>query len=317
MPTLSNIRITNPVLANIAQEWPSQSDKYICERLFPKVSSSTQGGSYWKLDTDRDLFRKRDLRRAPGAKSTEVDWATSSGTYSCIQKSAVMPLPDEVKDNAQDPVLNKSFGRRLADLVLLQNELELASTLSSAVTTNTTDSTSTSAKWDNDSTDLLNVFATARETIADACGNEGNVLVCDRQVFRALRNHAQILDLVKYTGSNRDPAKVSVEALTAALDLDRILVANGHYNTSNAGQTASMSRIWGTTAYVAYVPPSPSIMEIASGYTFYWNRPGSADGWIVDMYRDESRESDMARAKSHIDQSVVAESAMYKFTNVI
>lgn len=317
MPTLGNIRITNPVLANIAQEWPAQTDTYVCEKLFPKVSSSTQAGSYWKLDSNRDLLRERELRRAPGAKSVEVDWATDSGTYSCTQKSAVLPLPDEIKDNAQHPVLNKSFGHRIADAVLLQNELELVSTLSSDVTTNTRDSTSNSVKWDNDSTDVLDEITTAKETVADYCGAEGNVLVCDAKVFRALRHHAQILDLIKYGGSSRSPAAVTADSLAQVFDLDRILISRAYYNSANDGQDASMSRVWGTTAYVGYVPTAPSIMEIAAGYTFYWNRPGSANGWIVDMYRDEARESDMARAKCDIDMNLVAESAMYKFTNVI
>jgi hypothetical protein len=56
--------------------------------------------------------------------------------------------------------------------------------------------------------------------------------------YKNLRNCAQIIDKIKYSGRD-DPKNVTAQMLAAIFDIEQVLVADAQYNSANEGQAAS------------------------------------------------------------------------------
>lgn len=106
----------------------------------------------------------------------------------------------------------------------------------------------------------------AQIAIQSVTGYKPNVLVIGPYVYSALKNHASILDRIKYT----QRGIVTKELLAALFDVDKVLVAEGVKNAAAKGASEDTDFIAGKHALLAYAAPSPGIKQPTAGYTFAW-----------------------------------------------
>jgi hypothetical protein len=159
----------------------------------------------------------------------------------------------------------------LNDSIMLRHEYDVASLLFNTGTfSGKTSALSGNSRWDVYGTsDPVADMLSAKETIRQNAGIKPNAIIMGESVYTKLQNHPDILDRIKYTGTNAKPADVTKEALASIFQVSQVLVGGGIYNTAPQGKAASMSDIWGKYVLACYINPSPSPMSPSLGYNYY------------------------------------------------
>ncbi|MFA5058577.1 MAG: major capsid protein [Opitutaceae bacterium] len=308
MPGLSQVHI-NAALTNFAIAYKPPG--LIADELFPVVPVQKQSDTYWKVDAERAELRQADDRRALSGRANSIDWATGSETYSCQQHVLQQPVDDALIDNADTPIQPKLVAtRQLKTRLGINKEIALATSLATAITQTAAVS---AGVWTLATSDPITDLGTARKTIRSARGVDPNILALDVDAWDALLDHPDII--ARLTGVKEVTRDNVAQVLGMILGFEKILIARAWKNTSTTA-TPSLTRIWGTTAIVAYVEPQPSLEALSLGYTMQW-KGGGQDGYRVDEYRAESRESDVVRASRWYDQKAVDVACGYRITGCI
>jgi hypothetical protein len=102
--------------------------------------------------------------------------------------------------------------------------------------------------------------------------------------------------------------RVTMQHIMDYLDLERIIVAGGLYNTANRNQTASLSDIWGTryALLCRIASPGAPITEPSIGRIIAWNEGASGQEIITERYRDERVRADVLRVRHDTAPSFLA-----------
>jgi len=315
MPEVSAVHINTP-LTNLAIGY--QNDGFISQRLLAEVAVRKATDSYFIFDSTRQNIMEVDDKRRPGAKANEVDFDMTNSTYTTLGHALQSIVPDEEEENADSPItpqIDKT--EALVERLMTGQDINCKSQLDASLTgAQTSDPTH---EWDDYTNgDPLADIRLAINTIEDVTGFRPNVVAMDRKVFRAVKDHPDVLERVIYGGSNPDPAKVSEEAIATVFDVEEIVVAGALKNTAIQGQTASLSRVWGSDVYVLYRPTRAAIKVPACGYRFVWEQfmgSQNTSGWLVETWRDDERKGNMVRVQKHYDQKITLATAGYRLQN--
>ena len=93
--------------------------------------------------------------------------------------------------------------------------------------------------------------------------------------FNALKEHPDLLERVKFTGSTANPAKVNEKVLAELFGVEQVKVLDATYNAAEEGQEDEMKFICEPDgALLTYTTPNPSIEEPSAGYIFTWDMLG-------------------------------------------
>ncbi len=313
MPSVSNV-VVDPALTDISIEFGG--NLFVADVLFPVVKVVKDGGKYYIIDTLREGNRPGQTERAPGQKSNKSDYKYTQGTYGIIDHSQAVVVPDEIQTNSDTAIAPFADATELATRKVLNGKEVDAAALLVAAVTNT--QAVQSGNWDTNGSDPISDIALGANTILDAIQFDPNVFVCSKAIFRHLQKNPTIKEVIKYGGSDADPAILTKMALAAVFGVDRVEVSAAYTNSADKNATASQTEIWSKDAYLAYVPTRPGLRTMSLGYTFAWNAgPGYIGGKATKRYRDESRSSDTVDMHYQYDQQVVTATAAVRFVNVI
>lgn len=313
MPELKDIHV-DQALTNVAIQYPMGD--FIAQRLLASIPVASKTGYYYKFDAAREFHRQQDDKHRPGAISNLVDFDVTTSAYACDGHALSAAVTAEEIAQADAPI--RPYANKVALLtakLLINQEIDLKAKLDAAlVSALTSDPTN---EW-NDKTagDPWSDINTAIDSVEDSTGLRPNVMAMDSKVFRALREHPDILERVIYGGSNADPANVTSAAIAELFGLQEVMVSNAMYNTALKGQDASMSRIWGDDVYIAYRPMVAMIDAPALGYRFEWSAfTGATYGFAARTWRSDERDADMVELKKYYDQEITLAAAGYRLQN--
>jgi hypothetical protein len=177
-----------------------------------------------------------------------------------------------------------------------------------------TDDNNATTDWDDFAAgDPINDVLTARRTISNNTGMDGNSMVLGYIVHQALMNHPDIIDRVKYVQS---ALLANIEgALASAFGVQNYWVGKASYNSANEGQTGTYSAIIDDDCLVCSVNGAPSMASASAGYTFAWDGGGGI-GQIA-TYAEPQTKSDVLQMSEAWDQKVVANDLGYFFADVV
>ena len=276
---------------------------YIWPDVFPRVPVQKQTDQYFIFDKDRWFSRDAGYR-SPGARAPRSDYTLSTASYLCTEQALAHQVPDEVVDNSNDPLTPLIRGTQyVTDQLQLQIEQDVISTIfadgawSGSATPGTL--------WSNDAADPFGDIETGVNSVASIIGREPNLAVIGRGLWRYLKNHPDVLDRIKYTGSAGSPAKVALEAIAAIVGIDRVLLTASIEQTAGEGATATYAYVGGNHMALMYVAASASLDEPSAGYTFVW---GSNE---VNRYREDQEHADVVEARMSWDTKLTATDAGY------
>lgn len=295
-PTRRQVHLT-AALGNISIAY--KNDSFIASEIFPVVPVQKQSDKYFIYEKT-DWFRNEAAMRAPGTRGPLVEYSLTSDTYSCQPIAAGTLVPDEIVDNADNPLQPMRDAVEYAtQKVMLKAEVDVAadvfgnSVWSGSATPSTT--------WDDDASDPLTDVEIGREYVVGLIGREPNVIVMGRNVWTDLRHHPDLLDRIKYTSTG----VMTPQLLGQLFGVQKLLIGNAIYDSAAEGATSSYSYVWGKHLWIGFVPPNPGLMVPAAGYLFTWkNRQ-------VETYRLGPEKTEFVRVEWHYDSKVTAADAGY------
>jgi hypothetical protein len=153
--------------------------------------------------------------------------------------------------------------------------------------------------------------------MAGITGIRPNVLVIGAEVYAAHKNHADILDRIRYT----QKGIVTTDLLAQLFDVDQVLVAWAVKNSAAKGAAENNAFIFGKGALLAYRAPRPGLKTASAGYTFAWTGLEGAGAFGNNMTRLEmpwlGRGTERIEGEMAYDMQVVAKDLGTYFTSVV
>jgi hypothetical protein len=263
-------------------------------------------------------------KRAPKSESAGGDYSLSTSSYLAEKYAVHYDVSDEERANA-DPVLNPDVDATnwTAEQLIRLRESEFATDYFVAGVWGTDIDGVAAApgvgevvQWDVAGSTPIEDIDAGRVYMAGITGRRPGGLVITPAVFNGLKNHADILDRIKYTQTG-----ILTEQLLASLfDLDEVMVAWGMGVTTEEGAaTDAFDFMLGKHALLYHTPASPGIRVPAAGYTFGWTGllGSSSEGGRVKRFRIEEIEADRIENEMAWDQKIVAPDLGYFFNGIV
>ena len=312
-PTHSQVQVVDPVLTGMLVGYKQDDMRFVADRVFPVLSVPNQAFTYYTF-TKKYWFLDQLTGRTPGAAYARAGYGVESATGYANTFGLEHMIADEVRNNNQVPMsLEQSGAQFLAQQSLIRRERAFSTDFMTTSVWGTDDNNATT-DWDDFAAgDPFNDVITAKRTISNNTGNDGNTMALGYIVHAALQNHPDIVDRIKHV---QVAGLGSVEnALRSLFDVQNYLVSKASYNSANEGQTFSAAAIIDDDCLVCYTTPSAGIMQATAGFTFAWD--GGGGGGSIFTYRDDKVDADILKLKESWDQKVVASDVGYFFADVV
>jgi hypothetical protein len=300
LPTSRDLHIDQ---LNTSASIAYRNQSYIADEMFPLLPVQKQSGILTEYDQSY-WFRDEAKMAGPGAEVQLAEYAVdTTDTYFCNRHRLGRLIYDEQRDNADAPFnLEREATEFLTDKIQLRREVNF---VTQHFTTGkwTTDKTGGTdfTQWSNyaGSSPVVDV-TTYKDTVEALIGREPNKFTIGKQVYIQLKNHPDVIDLIKYT----QRGQVSSEILASLLEFEKLLIGRAIYTTDKEGTaegSVTYSRVWGKHGLMVYTPPSPSLMTPSAGYTVVWNRVAGAAQYM-QRFRREEAEADLLVINSYFSQ---------------
>ena len=316
-PTKAQLHTDRP-LTNISVAYQQKDEDYVATKVFPIVTTLKQSNQYYVYDIG-DSYRSEAAKRAPGTKSKRTGWRTSKGTYFADKWSVGQDIPDEDRDNADEPLdLDRDATRHITQDMLIAKETEWATAFfTTSVWTGSTTATDITpgSLWDTvASTPIEDVRAQAT-SIKKKTGFRPNTFVLGIDTFDALVDHPDILDRIKYT----QKGVVTMDLLAQVFNVDKVMVAEAIKNSGAEEATDSLGFIVGSNdALLTHSASSPGIRVFTGGYTFAWRVQGNNGvATRIRKFRSEETESDVVEINAYWDYKVIDANGGVFFSNTV
>ena len=317
-PTQSDLHVNAP-LTNVSIAYMQDPNDFIARKVFPTVPVKKQSDLYWKFSKS-DVRRTDVQRRAPGTKAPGTGWKNNTDSYYAHAYSVRKDLDDQTTTNADSTWnLEKISTQNLTQQLLINQDLEWSSTFFTNGVWDTeylgvasAPSSGEFIQWDQAGSDPVSLVSEWVIRFRELNGRKPNKMVIGADVMRALKQHPDIIDRIKYTKTG-----IVTEDLIASLfDIQTIMVAYASYtdvaeiNDAKAQDAAATYSFItdSKSALLMYSPDAPALQTPAAGYTFAWTGlySGNSAGIKVKRYRLEEIESHVIEASTAYDMKVVS-----------
>ncbi len=313
-PDVGDLHV-NRLLTNMSVGYFQEHTGFLADKIFPIIFSPNQSDVYAKYDKTHwfdDPGQK--MLRAPGTKAARTGWEIdTTSTFRCDNYAIGTEIPDELRGNADTVFrIDADATRLVTEQQMIRRERKFVADFM-VISKWTTDKTGGSdfTKWsDYASSDPIGDIEDYIQTVKLLIGRKPNTLAMGEIVWRRLKHHPDFLDRIKYGASPGNPALFTKEMFATWLEIDRVMVGQGTYNSASEGQDAVMADIWGDDALLCYVPSGPSLLTPAAGYTFVWQtatQPGAVQ--YIRKYREDPEKQDVIESFSYVDQVLTAADA--------
>lgn len=311
LPTLNDVHVDQP-LTSFSVRYMNNVIDYVADRAFPLVRVPNRSDIFYKF-TASYWFRDSMVRRAPGQGYAFDGYGVETGTYTCNQWALAKDIPDEIRENADQPLdPDQDAAEFLAQKALIRRERAFSAAFMVTGVWGTDNTTATD--WDAAATGVpITNMQVAKRAIKNASGKTANTLVMGKIVQDGLELNNEIVDKIKYVG--RVLPQDIRGVLAAALDVENVLVSDVVYESADEGETSSLLPIIDDKALLIHVPDAPRINSAAAGITFIW--PGGGDMGMVERVRDDLNDRDVAKIKQSFDQRLVAAALGYYWNDIV
>lgn len=286
------------------------------DTIFPVVDVKKQSDAFYTWEA-ADAFRINDDTRAPGDMAKKLDRAYGSATFYCRNYALREPILYEDMENADAPQLftDRSAKAKLIKQALMLN-MDYRIALKCTSGSNVGSYSSIASGWTGtaNATPVANI-KTAINNVQDLTGYRPNRVVFGGYAWRLARECDEVKNAVfGSTGTGQKGRIVAVEHMKNLLEVDSVMVASAYRNTTQEGQTMSLSRIWNDNVLVFYAPDRPSIEEPSFAYSFRWNMKNLSMQAQVFDYPD--RGAEMVQVGYYQDEKITAKNLGFLLVGV-
>lgn len=289
---------------------------FICEQILPPIYVQQKTGKLAKYGNNH-LRLEATLGGGRGAfKRVEaITRSTDSYDIETHGLEGMVSADDyanvEAPYNAEE---DETLG--LTTLLYIKKEYSVASALTNAsIMTQGITLSGEDQLSDYLHSDPLAVIRTAKFTIKDAIGMPPNVAAMDWKVYETLRFHPQLMTQLGYTDAR--PGGLDANELARALDLEKILIANGVYNSAKEGAADSLTSIWGKHLVLYYAPTVAAKYQKTLGYRMQLNDQRRSQRSVYKYSINNPPNSMGIIVQDNWDYFLTDTSAGYLITNAI
>lgn len=311
-PSQSDLHVNVP-LTNVSVAYMQSADSYIADKVFPKVPVKKQSDLYWKYS--KSDWRRTDVaRRAPSTETPGVGWNVDTDSYFAHVYGVHKDIDDQLRANADSNfLLDRDSTEFVTNQLLLKRDIDWASTyFTTGVWDNNYDGDNDFTKWSDAASDPISQVAQYVIDFRKKTGFAPNIMVLGAEVMKALKNHPDIIDRIKYT----QRGIVTEDLIATMFGVNEIYTsyaskATGPQKPDAVAQDAAATYEFinnAKSALLLYAPSAPSLMTPSAGYTFTWNGylGGNTEGIKIKRFRMEHTASDRIEAEMTYDMKVVA-----------
>lgn len=314
-PTPGSLHV-DTYLTNIAIKFTQPGSNFIADKVFPTVpvlKESDLFAIYKKGAFYRDELKPRPL----GGRPAQIGYEIEHGRYHATEWGAEHAVDDRVRVNADTPLSpDEAAMTLLTTQALIRRDKIWADGFFKAGIwgTDWTGKEKATAKEEEEkqwfpffdaaekATDPIQFFDQRRIDIAAKTGYKPNKLVLGVDAFRVIKNHAAVIDRIKYT----QRGIVTADILAELFDVEEVLVPWAVINSAPEGKADSINFLINRkSAMLVYAAPSPSLQTPSAGYTFAYVGliPGltNAFGGVIERGREELAHSDIFQIRAAYD----------------
>lgn len=245
-----------------------KNEAFIWRDAMPVVRVRKRSDKYVVYNKE-DSYRLYDDTISPKSMPNEVDWGVSMGNYSVKDHALGEWLPQETIDNADNPmepdIDTNEFLNLMLDVVQEKRVADLVFDATTYPSGNKVQLSGT-AQWSGSADDPIGDILTAIESTFI----RANTLMFGQEAWQVFRKLPEVLDAVKGSTRFQDtPGGIATTSEVASiLEVERVLVGRARYISTNEGQTATFTKLWGKHCTALYVEPKPGVKSITFGVTF-------------------------------------------------
>ena len=247
----------NRYLTNMSMAFFANSGDYVATSVFPVCPVEFTTGYYY-IYNKGDLARDNVQRKPKFGKVTPAQMGHTDATYKCEVDQIIVGIDQIGALNYQranvppsiDP--KRAKNRFVVDQQLLHLDIMFANNFFKTgawenefegIASGTTPSGSQFIKFSDANSDPIKFFDARKRQIRLDGRRMPNKLTLGYDAYLALKEHPDLLERVKYTGSTANPAQVNERVLAELFGVDEVKVLYATYNASEEGQEDDMQFI--------------------------------------------------------------------------
>ena len=296
-----------------------RDDKFLSRLAVKYTNNEFVGGIFlpeYKVQKESDkyrIFRKDGFykgapKKADGAITEEATLSYDEGTYSTYERALKDIVTDRAMQNADAPVRPKvDVTNFLTEKVLLSEEIDkwalMLGTSGLESGSYYENLTAITAWISGTDPDILSDLSDAIVTISKATGKRPNTIGMTSEVSERIAADPVIREILKY----HTTAMISGDPLPPTLRNMKVQLADGLWNASDEGQTASYDYIMKYRVIMAFVDPANNL---TLGRTFV-SKPFKVVKW-----RDDDREGEFIKVNKVYSPALTNLDAAYMYKRV-
>lgn len=279
-PTYTDVHVNAP-LTNVSVAYLQDENDYIADKVFPVIPVQKASNIFFVYKRG-DFLRDEAQIRLDGTESAGTGYNLNQQTYTCVTYSLHVDIGPMVRSNSDTPLdADTDATLFLTQRLAISRERAF---LGKYFTTSTwTGSTSggditPGTLWDAANSTPIEDIEKQQFNVKSTTSVWPNRLVLGPSVYKALKNHDEFLQRIKYTERGVVTTDVMASILAPPNQPEaadggafKILVAQSVYNSAAEGATDSVQFAATTQdALLCYAAPNPGIRVPSAGYIFTW-----------------------------------------------
>lgn len=289
----------NNYLTNMSMAYFADPGDFVATSIFPICPVGLSSSYYYKF-SKADLARDNVRRKPAYGKVTPAIMGQTDDVYKCevdqvivgIDQISTLDYQRSRTPGVADP--RRAKVRFATEQMLLHMDILFAQKFfKEGVWANEWEGVASSAtgkkflKFSDANFDPVNFFDERRKDIKQAGRRTPNRLALGADAYIALKNHPDIIERVKYTGTTANPAKVTPDVLAQLFSIEKVVVMESTYNAAGIGNEDMQFICSPDSALLCYATPTPAIDEPSAGYIFTWDMLGNGNHVAFDQYDGE------------------------------
>lgn len=299
--SLANKRIQDPILTELAQGY--HNNELVAESLMPVVEIDKEAGKipqFGRLD-----FRTRSTVRELHGDSNRLTPEDVTSLHIELKEHDVEYPIDYREDNDASYPLKKYALSVVQDVIALGREIAVAEIAQNEdnYTAENKVVLSGASQFTHPDSNPLAVINEGLEVVASSIGRLPNVCIIASDVWKALKENANLLERIKYTRTGILTPEIFAELI--GVDVVKI-------GSASQEKDGNLEKIWSNTIILAYVALSKdkekkrTIFEPSYGYTVR-----RKEGLFVDTYQEKGGKVEIIRCTDIHEPFLVGKSAGY------
>lgn len=238
-----------------------------------------------------------------------VDFGLSTSTYSAEEYALATLVSDREVKNADDVLkLRESKARRVQDLIMLEQEIRVATLLQTYTNWASTQYAEPNPNWNESNATIEKDIDTGKEAVRSAIGSEPNTIIIPAASAKWMKRDSTIRDLIKYTHSD---LLVNGDLPRQLFNMNVVIPGSIYTSSVEGNATQTYSDVWTDNVVMLYLPSEGTFDSAHSVKIF---RSGA---FQVRAWREEKKHSESIEVSVVQDEVITSDISAYVLYNVL